>query len=184
MDLPDLAPACFRFYTYGEPSWMSRTLTLLFRRDPTKDRPDERVPFEGYQAFWPDGHQVEVGLDAFCKHGQRLLGLGKQLEGSREKLIKMICFPLRGREDDLNRLPGHRVRRFFIERTGSEGRIHFMDGTPTTVIFNLNRDEQRLLHWIGLTTLPDGQRLWFDLAATAAESAAPLRFSRLVPCEV
>lgn len=163
---------------------MSRTLTLLFRRDPSKDRPNEKVPFEGYQAFWPEGPQVDVGLDAFCKHGQRLLGLGKHLEGSREKLIKMICFPLHGRDDELNRIPGHRVRRFFIERSGAEGRIHFMDGTPTTVTFDINRDEERLLHWIGLSDLADGGRLWFDLAATAADAALPLRFSRMVPCEV
>ena len=103
---------------FGERPWMSRTLTLLFRRDPSKDRQSEAVDFEGYQILWPDGKPVAVGLDAFCKHGQRLLGLGKHLANCREKMIKMICFHLDGREDDLNRIPGHRVRRFYIERTG------------------------------------------------------------------
>lgn len=163
---------------------MSRTLTLLFRRDPSKDRQNDNICFEGYQALWPDGRQVDVGLDAFCKHGLRLLGLGKHLEGSLEKIIKVICFPLKGREDNLTRIPNHRIRRFFLERTGTTGRVHFLDETPTTIIFDLNRDEPRVLHWIGLTSLADGQRFWFDLGATPADSHMVARFSRLIPCEV
>lgn len=158
---------------------MSRILTLLFRRDPSRDRQDDKVHFEGYQGFWPDGRQVEVGLDAFCKHGQRLLGLGKHLQGCREKYIQMVYFPLRDRDDDLNRIPGHRVRRFFIERTGELGRIHFMDGTPTTIVFDVNRDEPQLLDWLGILDLSDGERAWFDLAATAVGSDAPVRVARM-----
>src|SRR5262249_15202016 len=126
----------------------------------------------------------DVGLDAFCKHGQRLLGLGKRLEGCHEKFIKMICFPLTGRDDDLNRMPGHRVRRFFIERTIDTGRIHFMDGTPTTIVFDCNRDEPELLTWLGLNDIEDGGRLWFDLAATNVETPVPVRLTRMVPCQV
>lgn len=148
---------------------MSRSLTVVFRRDPSRDREHERIAFEGYQPFWPDGRQVAVGLDAFCKHGQRLLGLGKHLAGCREKQITLVCLPLKGREDPLNRLPGHRVRRFFIERHDLVGRIHFMDGTPTTITFEIGRDEPKVLHWLGLPSLPDGERQWFDLAAVAAE---------------
>lgn len=148
---------------------MSRSLSVVFRRDPSRDRQHDRIEFEGYQPFWPDGRQVAVGLDAFCKHGQRLLGLGKHLAGCREKLITLVYLPLAGREDPLNRLPGHRVRRFFIERHGQVGRIHFMDGTPTTITFEIGRDEPKVLHWVGLPTLSDGDRQWFDLAAVAAE---------------
>src|SRR5437867_1844386 len=144
---------------------MSRTLTVVFRREPTRDRHAETIHFEGYDMFWPDGRPVAVGLDAFCRHGQRLLGLGKHLEGRLERPIQLTCVPLKGREDDLTRLPGHRVRRFFIERQGAVGRIHFLDGTPTTATFVLGRDEPRVLHWIGLNKLRDGERLWIDLAA-------------------
>lgn len=152
---------------------MSRTLTLLFRRDPSRDRETDQAQFEGWQILWPDGHPVAVGLDAFCKHGQRLFGLGKQLAGCQEKLIKMICFPLQAREDDLNRIPGHRVRRFYIERQGNGGRIYFMDGTPTTVSFQVDRDEPEVLHWLGLPSLKDGERQWFDLAATDLATVIP-----------
>jgi hypothetical protein len=161
---------------------MARTLRILFRRDPTKDRSDNDIRYEGYKILWPNGRPAAVGLDAFCKHGQRLFGLGQHLAGCRERLIDMIYFPLASREDDLNRLPGFRVRRFCIERKGRQGRIHFLDGTPTAIVFELGRDEPRVLHWIGLTGLRDGGQQWFDLGAKTVEPAPhaagplPVRF--------
>jgi hypothetical protein len=150
---------------------MPRTLTVLFRRDPSRDRQCEQVRFEGYQVYWPDGRPVAVGLDAFCTHGQRLLGLGRHLRGCSERLIELLCFPLRDREADMTKLAGARVRRFLLQRTGRQGRIHFLDGTPTAAVFDLGNDEHRVLHWIGLPALKDGEGQWFDLAARAAEPA-------------
>jgi hypothetical protein len=152
---------------------MSRTLRLLFRRDPSRDRQDERVCYEGYEFLWPDGRPVALGLDAFCKHGQRLLGLGRHLAGAPERLVDMLCFPLADAEDPLTRLPGHRVRRFSLQRQGRQGRLYFLDGTPTTIVLDLDRDEAAVLHWIGLSTLRDGGCQWFDLAARPAEPLAP-----------
>ena len=64
------------------------------------------------------------------------------------------------------------MRRFLLQRTGREGRIHFLDGTPTATVFDLGTDEYRVLHWIGLTGLKDGEGQWFDLAARAIEPVA------------
>jgi hypothetical protein len=149
---------------------MARTLTILFRRDPARDRQEDQIRFEGYLPLWPDGQSVAVGLDGFCRTGIRLLGLGKHLAGRRERLIQLVCLPLSGPDDEYHRLPGHRVRRFFIERSSHTGRIHFLDETPTAVTFEMGRDEPRVLRWIGLPSLGDGDRLWFDLAAMAVES--------------
>ena len=154
---------------------MSRTLTLLFRRDPSRDRETGTIRFEGYVPFWPDGRPVSVSMDAFCKHGQRLLGLGKYLAGSNEKLVKLVCLPIAGRDDDLNRIPGHRVRRFYIHRTGTIGRIHFLDGTPTASVFELGLDDPRITHWIGLNQLEDGELQWFDLAAVEVDATVSQR---------
>jgi hypothetical protein len=129
-----------------------------------------QIHYEGYQSYWPDGRVVATGLDGFCRHGQRILGLGRYLAGCTERLIQMIVFPLRSIEDDLNRMPGHRVRRFYLQRLGSRGRVHFMDGTPTDTVFEIGRDEPRVLHWIGLSSLLDGGRQWFDIAARAVET--------------
>jgi len=160
---------------------MSRTLKVLFRRDPSKDRQDDRIAYEGYEFLWPDGRPVAVGFDAFCKHGQRLLGLGKHLAGAKEKMIEMICVPLAGREDDMTRLTGHRVRRFYLERHGAQGRLHFMDGTPTAIVLEMGRDEAPVLNWIGLPSMRDGEQNWFDLAARPVEvvQAVPLPAPRV-----
>ena len=152
---------------------MSRTLRVLFRRDPSRDRQHERIRYEGYAFFWPDGRPVTLGLDAFCQHGQRLLGLGRHLAGARERLVDMLCFPLNDAEAAITRLPGHRVRRFSLHRQGRQGRLYFLDGTPTTIVLDLDRDELPVLNWIGLSTLRDGERQWFDLAARSVESTVP-----------
>jgi hypothetical protein len=62
-------------------------------------------------------------------------------------------------------LPGARVRRFCLRRSGWQGRLHFLDGTPTTIVFDLDRDEQVMLDWVGLSGRADGEDQWFDLAA-------------------
>ena len=152
---------------------MSRTLRMLFRRDPSRDRVEERIHYEGYDVVWPDGRQVAIGLTAFCKHGQRLLGLGRHLAGAPERLVDLIIFPLPSGDASLTRLPGHRVRRFSIQREGRQGRLYFLDGTPTTVVFDLDQDEAPVLHWIGLPALHDGERQWFDLAARPVDMPAP-----------
>jgi hypothetical protein len=146
---------------------------MLFRRDSACDRVEENVCYEGYHPLWPDGRPVAIGLNAFCKHGQRLLGLGRRLAGVRERLVDLLLFPLPDADASLTRLPGHRVRRFMLQRHGRQGRLYFFDGTPTTVVFDLDRDEAAVLHWTGLPALGDGERQWFDLAARPAEMHAP-----------
>ncbi len=148
---------------------MQRTLTVLFRRNPAKDRQRGSILFEGYEFLWPDGRPLAIGLDAFCKHGQRLLGLGRQLAGCHERLLELICFPLKSREANITRIPGHRVRRFMLKRQGSLGRLHFLDGTPTDTVFDLAHDEYPVLEWIGLPFLREGGQQWVDLAARAVD---------------
>jgi hypothetical protein len=152
---------------------MARSLKVLFRRDPSRDRQTERIAFEGYELIWPDATPVGVSVDALCMHGQRLLGLGRHLRGRTELLVELLCCPLCGIEDDITRIAGARVRRLYLERTGSLGRVHFLDGTPTTITFDLERDEWKVLQWIGMDTLCDGGQSWFDLAARPVEMAAP-----------
>jgi hypothetical protein len=149
---------------------MYRSLTLWFQRDLSRDREHGHVRFSGYQMFWPDGRAVAIGLDAFCSHGQRLLGLDRLLAQSSARLIEILCFPVPVEDQPMTRLRGHRVRRFFLQRQGACGRVHFLGGIATDVSFVLGRDEPHVLEWIGLTGLPDGARAWFDLAARPADA--------------
>jgi len=144
---------------------MSQTLNVLFERDTTRDRHEADVHFEGYRVLWPDGQPVSVSMDAFCTHGQRLLSLGRHLKGVSQRQVEALCFWLDQREDPLTRLPGHRVRRFCLKRIGSQGRLHFLDGTPTTMVFDLEQDDPQVLDFFGLTSLPDGGERWLDFAA-------------------
>jgi hypothetical protein len=152
---------------------MPRIIHAFFRRDPSRDRHENDVVLEGYHVLWADGSDMTVGLDAFCMHGQRLLGLGRHLAGQQERFIDLLCFPLNKRDDDLTRLAGHRVRRFCLIREGRRGRLHFLDGTPTSAIFDLDTDDRRVLHWVGLSGLADGGELWLDLATRPAETSVP-----------
>jgi hypothetical protein len=36
-------------------------------------------------------------------------------------------------------------------------------------VFEIGRDEQRVLEWIGLPTMCDGEQQWVDLAARVVE---------------
>jgi hypothetical protein len=146
---------------------MSHTLTVLFRRDAERDRQHNEITLSGYQMLWPDGKPVALTQDAFCRHGQRLFGLGRHLADCEERLVNMVCFPLKGLEDELTRRKGYRLRRFYVERQGSTGRLHFLDGTPTAIVFHIDGDDPNVLRWIGLADLPDGDRRWIDLGAAS-----------------
>ena len=50
---------------------MTRTLRILMRRDPSRDRHDSQIYLEGYAILWPDGRPLGVGFDAFCNQGLR-----------------------------------------------------------------------------------------------------------------
>lgn len=150
---------------------MPRTLTLLFRRDRSRDRQRGPIFFEGYEILWPDGHPVTLGLDSFCSHGRRLLGLDRHLSGREERLIDLLCFPLGSLEDKLTRIPGHRVRRFLLQREGDVGRLYFLNKTPTDAVFKMGHDDPRVLRWLGVSELPEGGCQWVDLAARATEPA-------------
>src|SRR5262245_41095626 len=110
----------------GREQSMSRSLTVLLRRDQSRDRQTHHAQYEGYQILWPDGRPVTTGLNSFCRHGQRLLGRKISENGAADKYLEFVCFPLQSREDPLTRAAGHRIRRFFLERTGAVGRLHFM----------------------------------------------------------
>jgi len=151
---------------------MVRTLGILFRRDPSRDRIENSVHFEGYRMCWPNGTPVSSGVDALCSHGQRLLGLGVLLAGRQERHLNLLSFPQETGRENMTRMPGYRVRRFFVERSGNQARLHFMDGTPTAICFDLEQDDEPLLRLVGLAGLADGARSWFDLAATPIEVSA------------
>jgi hypothetical protein len=148
---------------------MVRTLQMLFRRDPSRDRQLNDVDMDGFEMLWPDRRPVGLGMDAFCYHAQRILSLHRFVNEDEERLLELVVFPLRAKDDEMSRLPGLRVRRLLLRRQGSVGRIHLINGTPTAVTFELGRDEARVVDWIGLSGLRDGEHQWFDITVRPVE---------------
>ena len=68
---------------------------------------------------------------------------------------------------DILQLIGHQQKTgtLSVKNRDQEVQIHFLDGTPTSIVFDLERDEPAVLDWIGLPGLDDGQAGWVDLAA-------------------
>ena len=64
-----------------------RTLTVMFHRDAARDRQAGPVQIDGYRTFCPDGREAVVSLSAFCRHGQRVLGMDRHLIDLPERLV-------------------------------------------------------------------------------------------------
>lgn len=63
---------------------VSRMIMVRFRRDAMRDRRREDWPVAGYRMLWPVGREVDVDLEAFCRYGERLLGLDRHLAGASD----------------------------------------------------------------------------------------------------
>jgi hypothetical protein len=144
---------------------MTRSLQVLLRRDPIRDRQENGIALEGYQLLWPDGRPVRTGLNALWRHGKRLLGLHRHLADHKECRLELLWSPQHERQVPMTRLPGHRVRRFCLLRQGQQGHVHFLNGEPTFIVFDLNHEESAVLEWVGLPSMRDGEEQWFDLAS-------------------
>lgn len=143
-----------------------RILTLLFERDTSVDHEKGTIQYSGFRFYWPNGQPVRTALDKFCQRGVRFLFGRKGLEGTG-RLLSLVCLPIDGMDAPLPELPpGIRSRRFFLLRIGQQGILHFFNGTPTDVVFEVGKDDPTVLEWIGLTqALADNARAWFDLVA-------------------
>jgi hypothetical protein len=59
-------------------------------------------------------------------------------------------------------------------RRGDAIRLHFLDGTPTEVVFHDALDEPSVLRWLQVERMSPGEPFWFDLASqTLAENCGP-----------
>lgn len=142
-----------------------RSLVVVYESEPSRDRVVAGRTVDGCRFVWPDGEPVQVGLEAFCGYGRRLIGLGCGPVPPGGWRVEMLCAPRRGPDDDYPREPGLRVRRFYLERHGDRAWVHAANGTRIETAAFTEADDPRVREWIGLDELPDGGRLWFDFAA-------------------
>jgi hypothetical protein len=139
-------------------------LTILFRRQQSRDDTNGNISYSGYDIFWPDGQPVRVGLSRFCQMGSRLL-VGRRHEGDIA-IVKLTLYPVSGLEAALTRPGGGvRCRRFFALHHADHVRLHFLDGTPTEAVFDPETDERAVLRWLQIHCMRPGEPFWFDLAS-------------------
>ncbi|HVS36247.1 MAG TPA: hypothetical protein VMS17_11820 [Gemmataceae bacterium] len=150
-----------------------RKESVVFRRNDSKDEQIGGIEYTGYDVFWPSGRRVRgLAFDRFCKIGVRYL-LGR--EKPEIAAVDVYFLPLPHRDVLLPRVPGCRLRVLYLERTGSQLKLFLSDDTPTDIVFDLERDEERVLTWLGARQAADGGRQWFGFYAVRKE-LAEIRF--------
>jgi hypothetical protein len=146
-------------FPYLEPT----ELLLLLGRRRELDQSKDRIVFTGFDVCHPDGRPMSVGINRFCQQGTRLL-LGRARHLDRA-LVRMTIFPVTGLNAPLTRVSrGVRCRRLYALRTGDEIRFHFLDGTPTEMVFQDRLDDRAVLDWLRAAWICPGIPFWFDLA--------------------
>ncbi len=140
-----------------------RKISILFRRNESKDEQLGGIEYTGYDLYWPSGRKVlGLAFDRFCKIGMRYI-LGR--EKPELAAVDGYFLPLASRDDRLPRIPGCRLRVLYFERTGSQLKVFLSDDTPTEIAFDLERDEEPILDWLGGRRVADGARQWFGFYA-------------------
>jgi len=154
------------YFRNDDPRTRSRYILALFRRYTQGDERKDRINYEGYRIHWANGEPASLGLDRFCQLGCRLLGLGRKMRNQNEQLVEIGVHPLDGLDAPLTQLgQGIRCRRFYFMREGQRARLYFFNGTETEVTFDLEKDEPRVLDWLGVADMEEGEQFWLDLSA-------------------
>lgn len=147
-----------------------RTITVQFKRNENFDTQKENIEYSGFDFFWQDGTPIKTGLDKFCQKGIKLF-LGKNGLNQPNQLLEITVLPINSKDDPLPKT-NCRSRRFYIKRENKKGIIHFMNNTPTDIIFNEEIDEPEVLNWIGLT--PELKDVaWFDVVVKPVDKNVP-----------
>ena len=146
-----------------------RKMALVFRRNESKDERIGGIEYTGYDLYWPSGSKVQgLAFDRFCKIGVRYI-LGR--DKPEVAAVDVYFVPLAGRDDVLPRIPGARLRVLCLDRKDTQLQIFLSDDTPTDIVFDLERDEERMLAWLGARQVADGGRQWFGFYALRKELA-------------
>ena len=156
-----------------------RKLSVVLRRNESKDEQIGGIEYTGYDIFWPSGARVQgLAFDRFCKIGVRYI-LGRDKPAVAE--VDAYFVPLAGRQELPPRVPGSRVRVLSLERDGPRLTVCLSDETPTDIVFDLEQDEEPVLRWLGARAVADPGRQWFGfyaLQAARVEARAARREAR------
>ena len=141
-----------------------RCIEVLMRRNTANDCNTQDADYAGFDFLWPDNQPVQVNLSQLCGIGVRLV-FRESLPHEGSFRVQFYLVPVDHHLAPRLAVPRTlKPRRIFFERQGPEVALHFINEFRTDVVFHQN-DDPRILHWVGLNQLAEGQRQWFDLLA-------------------
>src|SRR5262249_39201935 len=131
--------------------------------------PPAPIRFSGYDMYFEDGTPATLMFASFCDYGTKaLFGRGMMPDS---QLVDMYFVPVADLWAAKTRVPKPlKARRLFAQREGDQVAFHFLNGVKTEMQFDLQRDDRRVLEWIGGANLADGETQWFDFIAIPVAS--------------
>jgi hypothetical protein len=141
-----------------------RKIDVLLRRNSRNDDTSEDATYTGFDICWENGQPAQVNLARLCGIAVHQI-FHNQIPHEGSFHVQFYLVPVENRGAPRLAVPRSlKPRRVYIERQGPVAALHLANGFCTDIIFHQD-DDPRMLHWIGLTQLSDGQQQWADMVA-------------------
>lgn len=141
-----------------------RKIDVLLRRNSRNDDTSEDAAYTGFDICWENGQPAQVNLARLCGIAVHQI-FHNQIPHEGSFHVQFYLVPVENRGAPRLAVPRSlKPRRVYIERQGPVAALHLANGFCTDIIFHQD-DDPRMLRWIGLMQLSDGQQQWADMVA-------------------
>jgi hypothetical protein len=141
-----------------------RKIDVLLRRNSQNDGTSEDATYSGFDICWEDGQPAQVNLTRLCGIAVHQI-FGDRAPHAGSFRVQFYLVPVDNRSAPRLAVPRSlKPRRVYFERQGPIAALHLANGFCTDIIFHQD-DDPRMLRWIGLTQLANGQQQWADMVA-------------------
>lgn len=139
-----------------------RKIDLLLRRNSSNDSTTGDVKYTGFDICWEDGQPVQMNLARLCGVGVSQI-FGDQIPQAGSFCVRYYLVPVENRAAPRLAVPRSlKPRRVYFERQGPLAALHLANGFCTDIAFHQN-DDPRILQWVGLPQMSQGQQQWADV---------------------
>jgi hypothetical protein len=134
------------------------------RRNTHNDGACDNATYTGFDIFWEDGRPVQTSMARMCGIAVRHI-FGHQIPSGDLFPVQFHIVPQENPYSPRLALPRRfKPRRVYFQRLGPTAVLHLANGYRTDVVFH-EEDDPRMLQWVGLAALADGEQQWVDLVA-------------------
>jgi len=141
-----------------------RKIDVLLRRNTHNDSTSKDAEYTGFDICWEDGQPAQVNMARLCGIAIRQI-FGDQIPPAGSYRVQYYLVPIGDRSAPRLAVPRSlKPRRVYFERQGSIAALHLANGFCTEIKFHQD-DDPRMLRWVGLPQLSQGQQKWADIVA-------------------